>query len=140
MNINSANLELAVRLGGVLQLGVLTASALVPRKLEWRRQLRPLDPLLRQLVWTYGAFIVLIIAALGALSLGMSETLVGGTPLARCVTGFIAAFWSIRLTLQFFVFDVKPYLTNRLYALGYHSLTVAFLYLAVVFTWVTIRG
>lgn len=134
------NLELAVRFGGTVQLGILTAAALLPQKLDLRGQLAKVDPLLGQLVWVYAAYVVTMIATLGAVSLGLADTLVGGTVLARCVTGFIAMFWGARLMLQFFVFDVKPYLTNRLYALGYHALTVAFLYLAVTFTWVTLQG
>ena len=31
------------------------------------------------------------------------------------------------------MFDVKPYLTSRLYALGYYALTVTFLYLSATF-------
>jgi len=134
------NLELAVRFGGVVQLGILSVATLLPHKLDLKTQLRKVDPLLRQLVWVYGAYVVLMIATLGAVSLGLADVLVGGTPLGRAVTGFIAVFWTARLILQFFVFDVKPYLTNRLYALGYHMLTVAFLYLSVTFTWAALHG
>jgi hypothetical protein len=59
--------------------------------------------------------------------------------LARALTGFIALFWRAT-ALQFFVFDVKSYLTNRLYTLGYHALTVTFAYLAATFAWVTLRS
>jgi hypothetical protein len=56
------------------------------------------------------------------------------------VTGFIAGFWGLRLALQFCLFDVKPYLTNRFFTIGYHALTVTFAYLAATFAWVALRG
>lgn len=130
-------LESLVRFGGVMQLGILTASAIVPRMLEWRKQFRPLDPLLRQLVWTYGGYVVLMIASLGLLTLTQAPALLDGSLLARSITGFITVFWSIRLGLQFFVFDARPHLTNRFLVLAHHALTVVFLYLTVVFAWAT---
>jgi len=132
--------EIAVRFAGALQLGILSAAALVPYKLRMREQLRPLAPLMRQLVWVYAGFVVLMITSLGLVSLALADVLGGGGPLARALTGFIALFWGVRLALQFFVFDVKSNLTNRLYTLGYHALTVTFAYLTATFAWVTIRG
>lgn len=133
------DLESCVRIGGVLQLGILTASALVPRLLDWRRQLRPLDPLLRQLVWTYGGYVVLMIVGLGSLSLTQAAALTDGTALARSIAGFITVFWSIRLFLQLVLFDSERYLTTRILRWGHHGLTITFIYLVVVFAWATIR-
>ena len=132
------NMETLVRIGGVLQLGVLTAAGLVPTVLDWRRQLASADRLVRQLMWVYAGYVVLMIASLGLLSLLQADALLSGTPLARIVTGFIALFWSIRLVLQLFVFDSEQYLTNWFLRLGHHGLTVTFTYLSIVFTWATL--
>ena len=51
-------------IGGLMHFGILIASALVPRVLDWRSELRKLNPLTRQLVWVHGVFIVLTIIAL----------------------------------------------------------------------------
>jgi hypothetical protein len=112
------NQELLIRVGGVLQLGILTASALVPGVLDWRRQLRPLDPLLRHLIWVHGAFIVLVIAGFGLLAVVLAGPLADGSPLARGVSGLIGVFWLARLAIQFFLFDATPYLTRPLLRLG----------------------
>ena len=53
----TAHLEILIRLGGMMQLGILIASALVPRVLDWRRELAGLATLTRQLVWVHGLFI-----------------------------------------------------------------------------------
>jgi hypothetical protein len=128
------HLEALVRLGGVIQLAILSASALVPGVLDWKAELRRLPPLLRQLIWVHGAFIVLIIVGFGAISACLAPQLTSGTPLARSVCGLIAVFWLARLGIQFFVFDAEPYLGRQLLRFGYHALTVAFIYLAVVFS------
>jgi hypothetical protein len=127
------NYEVLLRVGGVLQLGILLASALVPGVLRWRTELRSLSPLSRQLIWVHGAFIVLVIVSLGLVSLVEAEPLADGSLLARTVCGFIAVFWGARLAIQFFVFDGRPYLTHWFLKIGYHALTATFLYLTVVF-------
>lgn len=130
--------ETLVRIGGVIQLSILMASALVPGTLRWRTELGKLPPLVRQLIWVHGAYIVLIIAAMGLLSLGEAVELTRGSLLARSVCGFIAVFWFVRLLIQLTLFDGRPYLNNVLLKFGYHSLTVAFLLLAALYGWLAI--
>lgn len=121
--------------GGLLHFGILVASALAPRALNWRGHLAPLPPLLRQMFWVYGAFIVLVIVSFGTLSLVHAGALAEATPLARSLCAVIALFWAARLGVQFFVFDAKPFLTNALYRIGYHGLTVVFALLVALYGW-----
>jgi len=125
--------ELLIRLGGVLHFGILIASALVPRALDWKRELAKLPPLLRQLIWVHGVFIVVVIIAFGVLSLLHAADLAAGSALARSFCGFVATFWLLRLLTQFFVFDATPYLNSRFLKLGYHGLTVIFACLVAIF-------
>ena len=123
MDVELADL---IRLAGALQLCVLVASALVPFKLNWKRDLAGLPTLHRQMYWTYGGYVVLGIVALGAVSLGCADELAAGSRLARAVCLYGAAFWGVRLALQA-VFDVKPHLTAWWLRLGYRALTGLFL-------------
>jgi hypothetical protein len=125
-------------LGGVCHFGILTASALVPRVLDWKGELRRLSPLSRHLVWTHGAFIVMTIIAFGLMSVANSGTLADGSRLSRWVCGFVGAFWLSRLGIQLFLFDARPFLTSRFLKLGYHGLTVVFTYLGVVYAWAAV--
>ncbi|MHB0956883.1 MAG: hypothetical protein ACYC6N_11900 [Pirellulaceae bacterium] len=127
-------LEWLIFVGGILHFGILLASAMVPRVLDWKGSLQKLDGLSRQLVWVHGAFIVLVIVGFGLLSILFAGDLVAGTPLARAVCLFIALFWAARLAVQWFVFDATPYLRTRLLKVGYHGLTALFLYHAVVYS------
>lgn len=127
-----------IRVAGAGQLSVLVASALVPLRLNWRCDLAPLPTLHRQLFWTYGGYVVLGIVALGSVSLACADELAAGSRLARAVCGYRAVFWGVRLGLQA-VFDVKPHLTSRWLAAGYHTLTVLFLSFTAVYGYAALR-
>lgn len=129
------NLELLIFIGGILHFGILLASAMVPKVLDWKGSLDKLDGLSRQIVWVHGIFIVIVIMAFGLLSVLFAGELVTGTPLARGVCLFISFFWGARLIVQFFVFDARPYLTTTFLKTGYHGLTVVFIYHAVVYAY-----
>jgi hypothetical protein len=133
------NLAMWIVIGGVLHFGILLASGLTPQVLDWRQALKPLDPLLRQLIWVHGAFIVLMIVLFGLLSVALPGELASGTTLARAVCGGIGLFWCIRLGIQFFLFDARAYLTQPLLRFGYHGLTLVFLYNTIVYTWAALH-
>ena len=127
-------LAVAIIVGGILHFGTLSAGALVPKVLDFRGQLLSVSPLLRQLIWVYAAYIFLTIVGFGLVSVVFAESLAGGSPLARAVCGFIALFWSVRLLIQLFIYDPKPYLNGWPLKIGYHGLTVVFSYHAAVYS------
>src|SRR5215467_12427105 len=98
-------------LAGAAQLGVLIASAVVPFQLKWKTELAVLSRLHRQMYWVYGGYVVLAIVAFGLISLFNARELANGSRLARCVCGYIAVFWGVRLTLQW-ILDVKAHLST----------------------------
>jgi hypothetical protein len=101
--------------------------------LDWRKNLATLTALTRHIIWVHGVIIQLRIVAFGAVSVLRAGDLASGTPLARAVCGFIAIFWGVRLMIQFFLFDARPFLTRRLLALGYHGMTFVFIYFTLVY-------
>jgi hypothetical protein len=128
-------LELLLSAAGILQLGLLTAGAMMSKVTGMREQLARLSPFLRQLFWVYLGFIGLVLAGFGILTLMNADALAGGSGLARGVCALIALFWFARLAVQFLVFDVRPYLTHRWLTWGYHATTVTFVYLVAVYAW-----
>ena len=136
----TVNLTTLVRIAGLLHFCILTAGALTPRVLDWKNDLRQLHPMTRQLIWVHGAFIILTIIAFGLISTIYAPTLAAGqTQLARAICAFIAVFWGARLALQFIIFNPGPLLSSLLLKLGYHGLTVVFLYFAITFGWAAAR-
>ena len=55
-------------IGGLLHFVILIASAMAPRVLDWRANLKALHPFLRRLLWVYGSFIVLVIVSFGTVT------------------------------------------------------------------------
>src|SRR6185295_10408109 len=121
-----------ILLGGVGQLGVLIASALVPFQLRWKTELAVLGKLHRQMHWVYGGYVVLAIVAFALLSIFNADELASGSRLARGVCAYISVFWGVRVALQG-VFDVTEQLSTWWLKLGYHLLTVLFVGLTLVY-------
>ena len=131
-------LSTLIRCAGAGQLSVLAASALVPFRLDWKRELAGLKRLQRQMYWVYGGYIVLSIVAFGVLSLAFPSELASGSGLARGMCAFVAVFWGIRLCLQP-VFDVSEHLTTWWLKTGYHLLSLLFLALTLIFGYAAMR-
>jgi hypothetical protein len=121
-----------ITVAGFAQLSVLVASALVPLRLNWKTDLQALNRLQRQMYWVYGGYVVLSIIAFGLICLFNAHELASGSRLARSMNAYMAVFWGIRLSLQT-VLDVNSHLTTWWLALGYHLLTLFFLYFVTVF-------
>ena len=135
--MNDPLLIILLYVAGGLQLSVLITSALVPFRLDWRRELACLSPLHRQMYWVYGGYVVLSIVAFGVITLLNAEQLAGGGWLARSFCGYVAVFWGIRLCLQP-VFDVKEHLTTWWLRAGYHTLSVLFLGFTLLYGWAAV--
>lgn len=128
-----------ILLGGLGHFAILLASAQVPRVLDWKHELASLHPFVRQLFWVYGAFIVLVIAGFGVLTLMNVDALAAGSQLARGIAALVAVFWAVRLAVQCFVFDARPFLTNAWRRLGYHTLTAAFVFFTQLYGYLALR-
>ena len=131
------NLPPLIAIAGALQLSVLVASALVPLRLNWKKDLQVLNRLQRQMYWVYGGYVVLSIIAFGLICLFNARELASGGRLARSMCAYMAVFWGVRLTLQTRL-DVKSHLTTWWLAAGYHLLTLFFIYFATLFAIATV--
>ena len=131
-------IELLIVISGVLHLGTLLGSAQVPRELRFKEDLPKLNPMLRHWVLVAGGYLVFNIVAFGLISLIFRAELAERTTLARVFCGYVSLFWAMRLVIQFFLFDAKPYLRNWVLKLGYHGLTLVFTWQTVVYGWVAL--
>lgn len=125
---------------GLMHLGLLCAGALMPRAVNLKSNLATLPSFIRRLFWVYYAFIGLCLISFGLMTFLFAGTLAGGGGLARALCVFLALFWTIRLVAATFVFDVRPYLTNSFWRLGYHATNVVFVYLPIVYVWTAWKG
>jgi hypothetical protein len=138
--MNTNHLTLLLELAGVMHLGLMCAGALMPRAVNLRANIATLPPFIQRLFWVYYAFIGLFLISFGLITVTFAGTLAAGSALARAMCAFMAVFWTVRLIAASFIFDVRPYLTNHLWRLGYHATNVVFIYLPIVYAWAALKG
>jgi hypothetical protein len=121
-----------VLLAGAGQLVLAAASLAIPRVLGWREETRRLEPLTREVFWTYAAYIWGTNVAMGLVSCLAPARLLDGTTLARAVSGYIAVYWGARLAIQLVAFGRHAPAGAR-YRVAEAALTLLFVFLAAVY-------
>jgi len=132
-------LSLLLQIAGVMHLGLMAAGLLMPRVVNMRAHLAALPPFVRQLFWVYYTFIGLCLVSFSTITIVFADAVASGGTLARALCVFFAVFWTLRLIVATFVFDLRPYLTNGYRRLGYHATNVAFAYLPIVYVMAAIQ-
>jgi hypothetical protein len=133
------DLATLLKVGGVMHLGLMAAGLMMPGAVGLRSHLTSLPQFIRRLFWVYYGFIALCLLSFSALTLAFAETLASGAALARAVCAFLAVFWTMRLVVATFVFDLGPYLTSTWRRIGYHATNVVFAYLPIVYGVAAVR-
>lgn len=129
-----------LQIAGILHLGLLCAGAMMLRVSNMRVHAAKLPPFLERLFWVYFAFIAFCLVSFGLFTVAFAGTLAAGSDMARAACSFLAVFWTIRLLAAAFVFDVRPYLTNAFWRLGYHATNIVFIYLPAVYVYAALKG
>jgi hypothetical protein len=124
-----------LQIAGLLHLGLMCAGASMPRAVQLHAHLTALPSFIRRLFYVYYAFLGLVLGGFGVLTFWFAGAIAAGEPLARGFCVFLAVFWTARLLVAAFIFDVRPYLTTWLYRLGYQATNVVFLYLTILYVW-----
>lgn len=128
------DLELHLRIAGVLLLVVLAANVVLPVRYAWPAKLGSVeDVLVRQVFFVHLLFIALLVAGMAALCLAFPGLLLDGSPLARLLAGGLALFWGLRLLVQVLVYDAGVWRGKRLETAGHVGFAAVWAYLAGVF-------
>lgn len=138
--MNTNTLTLLLRFAGIMHLGLLCAGLMMPGVVGLRAHLQRLPEFIRRLFWVYYAFIGLCLVSFGLLTFALAGPLAQGSPLARALCVFFAAFWTVRLFVASFIFDLRPYLTNVYRRVGYHATNIVFAYLPIVYLLAALKG
>jgi len=108
--------ELMVRLiwgAGAIHAGIVAANIPLPRRLRVRERLAGVPRFLRQIFYVHWLYIVIVVGMFAALCFGFASELAGGSRLGRSLSGFIAAFWLLRIVLQVSYYDKELRRENR---------------------------
>lgn len=126
-------LETGLIIAGCSLATLSIASFWIPKTLGWREKLAGLTPLMRELFWTYSVYVWSSHVLFTVLTLGFGEWLMGGTGAAMAMNAFMLLWWSVRLYLQFFGFDLSEIKASRFNRIAKHLLTLLFAGLVVLF-------
>src|SRR5258708_35130435 len=128
------NLERLIVIAGVGQLCVALGSLAIPTILDWRRELQRLEPLTRQVFWTYAGYILATNLFFAAVSMLAAGSLLDHSPLAVALTTFMALYWAGRLAIQFLFFHRSGARPTMLFRIAETLLVCAFVVFAGVYT------
>ena len=132
--------HILVVLAGIGQLLLCAASLAIPRVLRWEDDLRSVNPLTRQVFWVYALYIWGTNLAFGLVSTFAADALLSGTPLATFVCGFMGLYWLVRVAAQFCWFDMSSAPSGAHVKTASVLLSTLFIYLTVVYGWITLSA
>ena len=129
---------------GAVQVGIMAANVVpnrllylrignvpLPGRLRVRARLASVPNFVRQIFYVHWVYIIIVLGLFAALCFGFAPDLAGASALGRFLSGFMAAFWLLRILLQISYYDREIRRDNRV---------LDVLYLASLFVLVVILG
>ena len=98
---------------GVVQLCIIAANVPLPGRLRVRDRLAGVPRFVRQIFYVHWLYIVIVVGMFAALCFRFGRELAGATAMGRFLSGFMAAFWVLRIGLQIFYYDPEIRRQNR---------------------------
>ncbi|MEO6978234.1 MAG: hypothetical protein ABI113_07625 [Mucilaginibacter sp.] len=134
MELDKPNIQQLICLAGLAQIVLVAGSPFIPKTLGWKVELAKVQPLIKQMFWTYAAYILVINLCFGLLSMFDYRELTGGSNLAIIIDGFIALYWVSRVLIQFFYFDRSNFPAGKWNKLAEVVLVLLFICLSAVYS------
>jgi hypothetical protein len=128
---------LLLKIAGIFQIVLCLGSLLIPKMLNWKGELQHVSKIIAQIFWTYAGYILVINFTFGLISFFGADELLGKSFLSKSICSFIFIYWLTRILIQFFYFDTKSAPQGFIYKAGEIALVVLFIFLVVVYGWVS---
>jgi hypothetical protein len=117
-------------IAGGIQAGIVFANFMLPRMLRVRDGVSTLPRFLKQVFYVHWIYIVIVVGFFIVLSFVFARELSGASALGRFLSAFIAAFWLLRIVLQWFYYDPVTRRQHRLLDILY---TLSLIALVAIF-------
>lgn len=131
--MDSSLLKTLIFVCGVGHIVLSVASAVIPKALNWSRELEKLPTLLKQMFWTYAGYILVINFCFGLVSILGASELLNHSFLAKSITLFIGVYWLARVIIQFVYFDKTDAPKGFVFTLGEIGLVGLFVAFTLVY-------
>jgi len=128
--MNVPRLVLLIWAAGAVQLAILAANFVLPRKLNCRENLARVSPMIRHVFIVHWIYIVGILGIFSAICFEFAPELAGGSRLGRFLCIAMALFWLPRIPIQLFVYDAN---LRRQHRLGDVAMIFAIGFIVAVF-------
>jgi hypothetical protein len=103
--MTAIDLQLPLRLAGLIVAGIGVSHAFLPRALGWSAELGGVSSLTRQVAYVHSAYVGLTCVLLGAVPAFFPSALLVRGPLAPLVLAGLVTFCGSRLVIQLLVYD-----------------------------------
>ena len=123
----------ALRLAGLALLGLFVLNFFVPARFKWADELPRLSLINRRIFQVHAVFIAFILLLSGLLLVLLPHELTTPTPLARAVLGGLAAFWALRLWMQWFMYDRELWHGKRFETAMHYAFSGLWVFLTATF-------
>lgn len=104
---------LAIQAAGVVHLGIIAANVPLPGRLRVREHLAGVPRFIRQIFYVHWIYIIIVLGLFATLCFAFARELAGASALGRFLSGFMCAFWLLRIILQLLYYDHDVRRENR---------------------------
>lgn len=125
-------MELHLKIIGFLLIGVALIHLAFPFRFDWKKDLRQLALINRQMMYVHTFFIAMITLLMGVLCMLFSKELVN-SELGRIVSAGLFIFWLLRLIFQFFVYSSELWKGKRFETVVHLFFSFLWGYFTIVF-------
>lgn len=121
-----------LKVTGVLLVLLGIFHAFFPGYFEWKKELKPLSLINRQMMYVHTFFIGFTVALMGLLCLLMPQELLQ-TKLGRYIAGGLCVFWLSRCLIQFFYYSPALWKGKRFETIIHLLFSLLWIYLSTLF-------
>ena len=122
---------------GILLLLLAAIHVVLPRYLQWKRELATLSLINKQVMEVHTFFIALAVLLMGALCVYAADDMIN-TPLGHTLAFGLFVFWFARFLAQFFVYKRELWKGKRFETIVHVVFALLWAYMSVVFLLVSI--
>jgi alginate O-acetyltransferase complex protein AlgI len=130
MNFFPNGLSVALWFAGMGHFCLLFASAQVPSRLGWKKDLAQLTVFNRKLMWVYAGTTLLTIIAFGTLTFVLHDAFLARDHSAVALAVFMAVFWTLRIIVDFVYLRHTDWPQGVIFIFGHVLLVGLFIALA----------
>ncbi len=117
-------------ISAAIQMVIFLANFYLPFKLQYGKNISPLNPFFRQIFVTHAVYIAGVVLSFSIVTLIFGYELASGHGLGRFISSALAIFWLSRIPIQLFYFDKE---VRRAHRAGDIAMTLAMIFLAAAY-------